>query len=109
MSLLSHELQLQMEVPIWPYYKVETKDEGENIKVTFSAFIRKEIESVMYKTLHQLQFTFIKDDNEKIAIDRLTIRFHSDCYMFLIIGKPSMQEVDKDTRTELVRITQELI
>ncbi len=109
MSLPSHELQVQMRVPIWPYFKLERNKKEEGIEITLSAYVRREIEGVMYKTLSQLRYILYAEEDEKVVIDELTIKFHDYCYKVLILGKPSMQEVDKDTRTELVRLAQELI
>jgi hypothetical protein len=103
MSLEAQELQLKMQTPIWPYIKIVS----EGTEIIFSSFIRKEIEGVMYKTLAQLKFkTFI---GERIDTEELTIKFHDYCYKVLILGKPSIQEIDIDQRTEILRLAQELV
>jgi len=105
MSLAAQELQVQSKVPIWPNYKLEEKD----VEVTFSAYVRKEVEGVMYKTLTRLRFSINREEDKKVVIENLIPRFHDYCYKILILGKPNVEQIDRDTRTEILRLAQELV
>lgn len=85
MSLESQELQIKMEVPIYPFIKVEFKYDESSIE--YSTLIRKKPENSKdyYLTLFKKKYKLFQDElSTNYQVERFINNFHQDCYIFLM-------------------------